>query len=73
LYLLFRDVMCRKELSGGVGAIDLEAFVGAREFLDETEIVKCRGYIEEFRVEAEFLLAALLGREQVDADGVIYE
>jgi hypothetical protein len=73
LYLLFRDVMCGEELTSGVGAIDLEAFVLAREFLDETEIVKCGGYVEEFRVEAEFLLTALLSREQVDADGVIKE
>ena len=65
--------MCGEELTGGVGAIDLEAFVGAREFLDETEIVKCGGYVEEFRVEAEFLLPALLSGEQVDADGVIKE
>jgi len=71
LYLLFRDVMCGEELTSGVGAIDLEAFVLARESLDETEIVKCGGYVEEFRVEAEFLLTALLSREQVDADGVI--
>jgi hypothetical protein len=27
LYLLFRDVMCGEELTSGVGAIDLEAFV----------------------------------------------
>jgi len=38
LYLLFRDVTCGEELTSGVGAIDLEAFVLAREFLDETEI-----------------------------------
>jgi len=37
------------------------------------KIVKCGGYVEEFRVEAEFLLTALLSREQVDADGVIKE
>jgi hypothetical protein len=73
LYLLFRDVMCGEELTSGVGAIDLEAFVLAREFLDETEIVKCGSYLEEFRVEVEFLLTALLSREQVDADRVIKE
>src|SRR5262245_35736783 len=73
LYLLFRDVMCREELTSGVGAIDLEPFVLAREFLDETEIVKCGGYVEEFKLEAEFLLSALLSREQVNADGVINE
>src|SRR5215475_15764742 len=73
LYLLSRDVMCGEELTSRVGAIDLEAFVLAREFLDEAEIVKCGGYVEEFRVEAEFLLTALLSREQVDANGVIKE
>src|SRR5689334_8834798 len=73
LYLLFRDLMCGEELTNGIGAIDLEPFVLARELLEETEIVKCGGYVEEFRVEAEFLLASLLGREQVDADGVINE
>jgi hypothetical protein len=35
--------------------------------------VKCGGYVEEFRLEAEFLLSALLSREQVNADGVINE
>src|SRR3954447_4088047 len=73
LHLLFRDVMCGKELTGGIGAIDLEAFVLARELLDETEIVKCRGDVEEFGVEAELLLTALLSREQIDADGVVKE
>jgi hypothetical protein len=65
--------MCAEELTDGVCAIDLEAFVFARELLDETEIVKCGGDVEEFRVEAELLLTALLSREQVDADGVIKE
>jgi hypothetical protein len=63
--------MCGQELTGGVCSIDLKAFVLARELLDETEIVKCGGDIEEFRIEAELLLTALLSREQVDADGVI--
>ncbi len=40
LYLFFRDLMCREKLTGGVCAIDLESFVWAREFLNETEIVK---------------------------------
>jgi hypothetical protein len=35
--------------------------------------VKCGGDVEEFRVEAELLLTALLNREQIDADGVIKE
>jgi hypothetical protein len=73
LHLLFRDVMCGQELAGGIGAIDLEAFVLARELLDETEIVKRRGDVEELGVEAELLLTALLSREQVDADGVVKE
>ena len=73
LYLLFRDVMCGKELTGGICAIDLEAFVLARELLDETEIVKCRGDVEEFGVEAELLLTTLLSSEQIDADGVVNE
>jgi hypothetical protein len=60
-----------RKLTGGVRAIDLEAFVFARELLDETEIMKCGGDVEEFRVEAELLLMALLSCEQVDADRVI--
>jgi hypothetical protein len=60
LYLLFGDVMCGEELTGGVCAIDLEAFVCARELLEETEIVKCGGDVEKFRVEAKLLLTALL-------------
>jgi hypothetical protein len=60
-------------LTGGICAIDLEAFVLARELLDETEVVKCGGDVEEFRVEAEILLTALLSREEVDADGVTKE
>jgi hypothetical protein len=32
----------------------LEAFVGARELLDKTEIVECGGHVEEFRVKACF-------------------
>ena len=43
--------MCIEELTGRVCAIDLEAFVWAREFLDETEVVKCGRDVEEFRVE----------------------
>src|SRR5262249_42606469 len=39
---------------GGICPIDLEAFVLARELLDETEVVKCGGDVEEFSVEAEF-------------------
>ena len=65
--------MCREELTRGVCAIDLETFVFARELLDEAEIVKCGGHIEEFRVEAQFPLTTLLSREQVDADRVIKE
>ncbi len=72
-YLLFGDVMCGKELTGGICAVDLEAFGLARELLGETEIVKCRGDVEEFGVEAEPLLTALLSREQIDADGVVKE
>ena len=41
LHLIFSDVVGVEELSGGIGAIDLEAFVWAREALDETEVVKC--------------------------------
>ena len=65
--------MCAKELTRGICAIDLEAFVFARELLGETEIVKCRGDVEEFGVEAQLSLTALLGREQIDADGVVKE
>jgi hypothetical protein len=73
LYLFFGDAMGDEKLPGGVGAIDFEAFVGTRELLEETEIVKGGGDIEEFRVEAALLLPALLGRKQVDAEGVIEE
>jgi hypothetical protein len=73
LYLLFRNVMCGEELTDGVCAIDLETFVWAREPLDQTEIVKCGGDVEEFSVEAEILLMSLFSREQVDAHGVIKE
>jgi hypothetical protein len=45
----------------------------ARKLFDETEVVKCGRDIEEFRVEAEFLLAALLSPEEVDAGGMIKE
>ena len=67
LYLFFRNLMCSEELTGRVCAIDLEAFIWAREFLDETKIVKCGRDIEEFRVEVKLSLTALLSREQVDA------
>src|SRR6185437_6726092 len=65
--------MCGKELTGGIGAIDLEAFGLARELLGETEIVKRCGDVEELSVEAELLLTALLRREQIDADGMVEE
>jgi hypothetical protein len=65
--------MCSEELTGRVCAIDLEAFIWAREFLDETEIVKCGRDIEEFRIEVKLSLTALLSREQVDAHRVIKE
>ena len=65
--------MCSEELTGRVCAIDLEAFVWAREFLDETEVVKCRRNLSEFGVEVKLPVTALLGREQVDAHRVIKE
>src|SRR5262245_5990390 len=65
--------MCGQKLTGGICAIDLEAFVLARELLGETKIVKCRGDVQELGVEAEILLTALLSREQIDADGVVNE
>ena len=33
--------------------------------------MKCGGDVEEFRVEAELLLTALLSCKQVDADGAV--
>ena len=65
--------MCGEELTGGIRAIDLEAFVGAREFLEETQIVKCRGDVEELGIDAELLLAGLLRGEEIDAEGVVEE
>jgi hypothetical protein len=41
LHLLFGEVMCGEELTGGVCAIDLEAFILTGELLDQTQIVKC--------------------------------
>jgi hypothetical protein len=73
LYLIFSDVVGVKELSGGIGAIDLEAFVRARKLLDEAKIVKGGGHGEEFGVEAQVPLTALLSREQVDADRPVKE
>ena len=63
-----------KKLSGGICAIDLEAFVGARELLDNTEIVECGSHVEEFRVEAQFLSSDDPAKpRQVSADRVIKE
>ena len=50
LHLIFSDVVGIEELSGGIGAIDLEAFVRARELPDKAEIVKCRGHVKKFRI-----------------------
>jgi hypothetical protein len=55
--------MCGEELTDGVCAIDLEAFVWAGEVLEETEIVKCGGDVEKFSVEAKLLLTAVLSRK----------
>ncbi len=60
--------MGSEELTGRVCAIDFEAFLWAREFLDETEVVKRGRDIEKFRIEAKLSLTTLLSREQVDAD-----
>jgi hypothetical protein len=65
--------MCSEELTGGVCAIDFEAFVWTREFLNETEIVKCGRDVEKFRIEAKLSLTALLRREEVDTHRVIKE
>jgi hypothetical protein len=65
--------MCRQELMGRVCAIDFEAFVWAREFLNETEIVKCGRDVEKFRIEVKLSFTALLSREQVDAYRAIKE
>jgi hypothetical protein len=73
LYLIFSDVVDVKELSGGIGAIDLEAFVRARKLLDKAKIVKGGGHVEEFGVEAQVPLTTLLSREQVDADRLVKE
>src|SRR4029434_1788737 len=73
LHLIFSNVVGVEKLSGGVCAIDLEAFVWARELLDKAEIVKGGGHVEEFRVEAQFPLTTLLSREQVDTNRVIKE
>ena len=52
LHLIFSDVVGVEKLSGRICAIDLEAFVWARELLDKNEIVKCGRHEQEFRVEA---------------------
>ena len=41
--------MCREEPTGRVCAIDFEAFIWTREFLDENEIVKGGRDIEKLR------------------------
>lgn len=71
LNLMFGDVVDAKKLPGGVRAIDFEAFVRARELLDQAEIVKRGGNVKELRVEAQFPLTPLLGGEQVDANRMI--
>jgi hypothetical protein len=53
--------------------IDLEALILARELLDKTEIVKCGGQVEEFWVETQLLLTALLSSERVDAKAMVNE
>src|SRR5262249_26338507 len=67
------DVVRGEELTGGVRTIDLEALVFARELLDDVKIVECGGYGKEFRVETQFLLTALLSREQVHSNGMVNE
>src|SRR3981081_1439354 len=69
-YLFFGNAVCAQELTRGLRAIDLEAFVFARELLAQAEIVKGRGDVEELRIEPQLLSTALLGGEQLDADGV---
>jgi hypothetical protein len=63
LHLGFSNVVGIEKLSGGICAIDLEAFIWARELLDQAEIVKCGSHIEQFRVEVLFPLTPLLSRE----------
>ena len=72
-HLLFGNVVRAEELTRGIRAIDLEAFVFAGELLGQAEIVKGRGDVEEFRIEPQLALAALLGGEQIDPDRVIEE
>ena len=59
LHLFFGNVVGVEKLSGGICAVDLEAFVLARERPDEAEIVKCGGHVKEFRIEAQFPLTTL--------------
>jgi hypothetical protein len=73
LHLIFRNVVDVEKLSGGICAIDLEAFVWARELLDEARDRERRRPRRGVSVEAQFLLTTLLSREQVDADRVIKE
>ena len=56
------NVVCAQELSRGIGAIDLEAFVLAGELPGQAEIVKGRGDVEELRIEPQLSLTALLWR-----------
>jgi hypothetical protein len=65
--------MCGEELTGHVCAIDLESLVRAREFLDQTEVVKCGCNIEEVWVEAKLSLTTRLSCEEVDPHRVIKE
>jgi hypothetical protein len=70
-HLFFRNVVCAEELTRGIRAIDLEAFVVAGELPGQTEIVKCRREVEEFCIEPQLSLTALLGGEQIDPHGVV--
>ena len=65
--------MCSEELTGRVCAIDLEAFVWAREFLKKTKIMKCSRDVEKFWIKAKLSLTALLRCEEVDTNRVIKE
>jgi hypothetical protein len=62
-----------EELTSDVCAVDFEPLVGAGELLEQAEVVKHGGNIQEFGIECEHSLTALLGPEEIYADGVIEE
>ncbi len=73
LDVAFGELVGPHEVGGGVGAVDLEAFVGAGEGRLEAHVVEHGAQVEQLEVDLQALALSGEGAEQEDPVGVMVE